>query len=196
MHRGSNQAGTFVVHHLPFSTAFFSFHGFQSMAFRPILLGVEHLVELKLMDELPQLCCFQTRRDLFLEDTEGEFIDQYRLSKEVTLDLLAKIEHLLPTSETNRGVLRYLLVLSAYTNLGKILHMNHKASPGNITCLHALRFSGLVPVPTSVATHESPHLHHLSAGTAPAEPGQGLLLHPPQHGDNQCMVLQTYTAAL
>ncbi|XP_063853021.1 uncharacterized protein LOC135095827 isoform X2 [Scylla paramamosain] len=138
----------------------------------------------------------RTRRDLFLEDTEGEFIDQYRLSKEVTLDLLAKIEHLLPTSETNRGVLRYLLVLSAYTNLGKILHMNHKASPGNITCLHALRFSGLVPVPTSVATHESPHLHHLSAGTAPAEPGQGLLLHPPQHGDNQCMVLQTYTAAL
>ncbi|KAK8371736.1 hypothetical protein O3P69_016251 [Scylla paramamosain] len=38
-----------------------------------------------------------------------------------------------------RGVLRYLLGFSAYTNLGKIFQVNPKASPGNITCLHALR---------------------------------------------------------
>ena len=76
---------------------------YQSMAFRPILCGAGHLGELKLMDELPQHRHFQTRRDPFLEDTEGEFIERYRLSKEVTLDLLSKIEHLLPTSETNRG---------------------------------------------------------------------------------------------
>lgn len=73
------------------------------MAFRPILRGVGHLGELELMDELLQHRRFQTRRNPFLEDTEGEFIDRYRLSKEVTLDLLSKIEHLLPTSETNRG---------------------------------------------------------------------------------------------
>ncbi|XP_045112789.1 nose resistant to fluoxetine protein 6-like isoform X2 [Portunus trituberculatus] len=38
-----------------------------------------------------------------------------------------------------KGVLRYLLVFSAYTNLAKILQVNPKTSPGNITCLHAMR---------------------------------------------------------
>ena len=37
------------------------------------------------------------------------------------------------------GVLCYLLVFSAYTNLGKILQVNPNTSPGNITCLHAMR---------------------------------------------------------
>lgn len=77
------------------------------MAFRPILRGVGHLGELELMDELPQHRRFQTRSDPFLEYTEGEFIDRYRLSKEVSLDLLSKIEHLLPASETNRGMYTY-----------------------------------------------------------------------------------------
>ncbi|XP_063852950.1 nose resistant to fluoxetine protein 6-like isoform X3 [Scylla paramamosain] len=44
----------------------------------------------------------------------------------------------------SKGVLRYLLVFSAYTNLGKILQVNPKASPGNITCLHALRTLSMV----------------------------------------------------
>ncbi|XP_063852764.1 nose resistant to fluoxetine protein 6-like [Scylla paramamosain] len=43
-----------------------------------------------------------------------------------------------------KGVLRYLLVFSAYTNLGKILQVNPKTSPGNITCLHALRTLSMV----------------------------------------------------
>ena len=52
------------------------------MAFRPILRGAAHLEELELMDELPRHHRFQTRTDPFLEDTEGEFVDRYRLTNE------------------------------------------------------------------------------------------------------------------
>ena len=52
------------------------------MAFRPILRGAAHLGELELMDELPRHCRFQTRTDPFPEDTEGEFVDWYRLTNE------------------------------------------------------------------------------------------------------------------
>uniref|UniRef100_A0A0P4VZY1 Uncharacterized protein n=1 Tax=Scylla olivacea TaxID=85551 RepID=A0A0P4VZY1_SCYOL len=38
-----------------------------------------------------------------------------------------------------KGALRYLLAFSAYTNLSKMLQVNPKATPGNITCLHAMR---------------------------------------------------------
>ncbi|XP_050705713.1 nose resistant to fluoxetine protein 6-like isoform X2 [Eriocheir sinensis] len=38
-----------------------------------------------------------------------------------------------------KGVLRYLLVFSAYTNLGKILQVNPSSAPGTISCLHAMR---------------------------------------------------------
>ncbi|XP_063860036.1 uncharacterized protein LOC135100742 isoform X3 [Scylla paramamosain] len=37
-----------------------------------------------------------------------------------------------------KGALRYLLAFSAYTNLSKMLQVNPKATPGNITCLHAM----------------------------------------------------------
>uniref|UniRef100_A0A0P4VRF4 Uncharacterized protein n=1 Tax=Scylla olivacea TaxID=85551 RepID=A0A0P4VRF4_SCYOL len=39
-----------------------------------------------------------------------------------------------------KGALRYLLAFSAYTNLSKMLQVNPKATPGNITCLHAMRY--------------------------------------------------------
>ena len=53
-----------------------------------IQVGAAHLGELELMDELPWHRRFQTRTDPFLEDTEGELVDRYRLTKEVALDLL------------------------------------------------------------------------------------------------------------
>ncbi|KAK4326024.1 hypothetical protein Pmani_003447 [Petrolisthes manimaculis] len=44
-----------------------------------------------------------TRRDPFLDDTEGAFIERFRLTKKATLTLLNKIVHLLPTSQNNKG---------------------------------------------------------------------------------------------
>ncbi|XP_050707998.1 uncharacterized protein LOC126993180 [Eriocheir sinensis] len=42
-----------------------------------------------------------------------------------------------------KGVLRYLLVFSAYTNLGKILRVNPSSTPGTISCLHAMRYNNI-----------------------------------------------------
>ncbi|XP_045112513.1 nose resistant to fluoxetine protein 6-like isoform X1 [Portunus trituberculatus] len=52
--------------------------------------------------------------------------------------------HYTDSQHLAKGVLRYLLVFSAYTNLAKILQVNPKASPGNITCLHAMRTLSMV----------------------------------------------------
>ncbi|MPC76630.1 hypothetical protein E2C01_071047 [Portunus trituberculatus] len=71
--------------------------------FRAILRGVGHLGELELMEEFPRHRCFQVRKDPFLEDTEGKFVQRFRLSKEATLALLTRIEHLLPASANSRG---------------------------------------------------------------------------------------------
>lgn len=46
---------------------------------------------------------FKNRRDPFESYLDHEFIQRFRLSKTVALDLLARIQHLLPDSATGRG---------------------------------------------------------------------------------------------
>ena len=46
---------------------------------------------------------FRQRADPFVIYTEAEFKERYRLSKQCVQDLLGRIEHHLPQSESERG---------------------------------------------------------------------------------------------
>ncbi|XP_050704110.1 putative nuclease HARBI1 [Eriocheir sinensis] len=73
-------------------------------AYRHLLRRVAHVGQWEDLAIRRRTRLFRSRRDPFEMYSEEEFTQRFRLSKQVTLDLLSKIQHLLPDSTRKRGL--------------------------------------------------------------------------------------------
>ncbi|XP_050704623.1 putative nuclease HARBI1 isoform X1 [Eriocheir sinensis] len=112
-------------------------------AYRHLLREVAHLGEWEDLAIRRRTRKFKTRRDPLEIYSEEEFLQRYRLSKQATVDLLSKIQHLLPKSASKRGLaipphlqllvtLRYYVTGSLQLDMGDCCDMSQ---PSVSTCV-------------------------------------------------------------